>query len=220
MLLYLQIQMTIISWRTRPPPSHAVGEENSSPRSPCRLPVILPRISTGNGKDSDPLSCCLWEADLVKAQQFLVFWSCTWWEAGLVCTHPPCAPLRHPCQHSWGMKQGLAANRHWSCTAPERLSQHINFHTLSQDHSMCSVCSSHDSLCWYLWNDSSQYSSTYSQPIENSSTAAQFSGNTWPKAGALSLQCTDSRAWSLWRGHDYSWGLDTAPPNLLCTRGF
>lgn len=48
MLLYLQIQMTIISWRTHPPPSHAVGEENSSPRSPCRLPVILPRISTGS----------------------------------------------------------------------------------------------------------------------------------------------------------------------------
>lgn len=46
MLLYLQIQMTIISWHTHPTPSRAVQEENSSPRNPCKLPVISPRIST------------------------------------------------------------------------------------------------------------------------------------------------------------------------------
>lgn len=46
MLLYLQIKMTIISWHTHAMPSHAVQEENGSPRNPCKLPVILPRIST------------------------------------------------------------------------------------------------------------------------------------------------------------------------------
>lgn len=46
MLLYVEIKMTIISWHTHTTPSHAVQEENGSPRNPCKLPVILPRIST------------------------------------------------------------------------------------------------------------------------------------------------------------------------------
>lgn len=188
-------------WQLSPgahtPRPHMLLERKTAPQgapADCLSSCHASPRGTGNGKDSDPLSCFVWETDVVKPQQFLVLrWSCTGWGAGVLCTHPPCAPLRHPCQHSWEMKQALAANRHWSCTAPERLSQHINFHTLSQDHSVCSVCSSHDSLCWEK-DGSSRYSSTYSQPVENSSIAAQFSGNSWQKAGALSLQWTNSRA--------------------------
>ena len=106
------------------------------------------------------------DRDLVNPQQYPVLrWSCTWWEAVLlVCTCPGCAVQlwKGNPQTAWAVninrhtntpqyapadipvsaprKEGLTANRHWSCTAPKWLSQHVNIHTFSQELGFCVQC--------------------------------------------------------------------------------
>lgn len=85
----------------------------------------------------------------------------------------------------------------------------VPFMTLSADH---------------LKDSSSGYycMATYSQPIENSSTAACFSGNVWQKAIALSLFVVNKQ-----QGLEYS-GEDTLTlraailrtPKHVCKKGF
>lgn len=167
MLLYVEIKMTIISWHTHTTPSHAVQEENGSPRNPCKLPVILPRISTREKVIERLLNVSVavyetpWSGQSTAIPGFEmilytvrgsasvhVSWLCSTAlerephkEPELWTSahkHTPAHLSKHPCQHSWETE--FDYNRHRSCTAPKWFSQHVNIHAFSQELGFCVQC--------------------------------------------------------------------------------
>lgn len=164
MLLYLQIKMTIISWHTHTTPSHAVQEEDGSPRNPCELPVILPCISTREKVIERTLNVSVavyerpWcgqptaipgsEMTLCTVRGSASVRVCgqcgsgggtppTAWAANIHRhTNTPSVPLRTSLSALLG-NESLTANRHWSCTAPKWRSRHVNIRTASQELGVC-----------------------------------------------------------------------------------
>lgn len=157
MLLYLQIKRTIICWHTHTTPWRAVEEENSSPRNPCKLPVILTHISTREKVMEKILNISLAAQDTLGCGQSTAIPGfemilCTrrgsasvsmFWKGNpadsLSCEHQRTKPSQHgsahPCRCFWktefGWKQAPMLYHSWA------LSRHVNVHAFSWEPGFC-----------------------------------------------------------------------------------
>lgn len=88
-------------WQLSPgahtPRPHMLFERKTAPQgapADCLSSCHTSPQGTGNRKDSDPLSCCVWETDLVKPQQFLGLRWAAHGERQDWCARTPSAPLQ------------------------------------------------------------------------------------------------------------------------------
>lgn len=152
MLLYVQIKMTIISWRTHTTPSHAVPEENSSPRNPCKLPLVLPHTSTKSKVIEKILSVSVVVRGSLWAVHVLALNRAPpgAWAVSSSTQTPPSTPLRTSLSV-------LRGNRIWLQTGTDPVLLLGDFYGMLTSArsagswaSVCSVYSFHDSQRWLL----------------------------------------------------------------------